>query len=202
MNHNKSLIIATGAASGGVLVGLCLAKWIKLFQTTAGKQLMERRHEPGTEAHEIETHILNTQKPAGVLGIRVQECNEQSLSLSAPLELNHNVHGTAFAGSLYAVAVLCSYYLGRAWVRRQDGLHEYQLVAKSGSIQYQRPLTDEYIVAQSILPSLEELNLFQKKLLETGKAAIEIGGAIIRNDGKVACEYKVEVCAFRPRNRS
>ena len=44
---------------------------------------------------------------------------ERSLSLSAPLELNKNVHGTAFAGSLYAAGVLCAFYLGREWLRTE-----------------------------------------------------------------------------------
>ena len=49
----------------------------------------------------------------------IDSVEETTLTLSAPLELNRNVHGTAFAGSLYSVGVLCAFYLGRAWMRRE-----------------------------------------------------------------------------------
>jgi len=64
----------------------------------------------------IEQHILETQTPAKAFGIRVHSLEETSLALRAPLHLNTNVHGTAFAGSLYSVAVLTSYYLARHWM--------------------------------------------------------------------------------------
>ena len=43
------------------------------------------RHEPGSEALEIERHILDTQVPAAALGIRVDSIDERSLALCAPL---------------------------------------------------------------------------------------------------------------------
>ena len=119
------------------------------------------------QAHEIETHIRETQPPANLLGIGVAEVDEGSLALHAPLELNHNVHGTAFAGSLYSVGVLASYYLGRAWVRRQPHGSlppQLELVAKAGSISYRRPLKGERIIARSQLPAEAALREFAHRL--------------------------------------
>jgi thioesterase domain-containing protein len=156
------------------------------------------RHQMGSEAHEIEAHIRSTQVPAEALGIVVDEMDGSSLTLSAPLTLNRNVHGTAFAGSLYAVGVLCSYYLGRSWSRRQ-GLAAYELVAKRGRIEYKRPAKSERIVARSWLPPAEELDAFRQTLEREGKAFIDVEGSVLSSDGKICCEYSVNVCAFRPR---
>ena len=161
---------------------------------------VERALKPGTRALAIEEHILETQRPAALLGIGVTALDEISLSLHAPLELNHNVHGTAFAGSLYALGVLCSYYLGREWLWRQ-GLADagYELVAKAGSITYKRPVMSAQIVARSVLPSEEALHGFQAELVACGKASIEITGLVMHDAEKVACEYATVVCAYRPR---
>ena len=162
--------------------------------------LQERRRSCPERA--IEEHILRTQVPAKALGIRCTHVSAQSLTLSAPLELNHNVHGTAFAGSLYAVAVLSAYYLGRDWVQRQ-GLQGYDLVAKRGRIEYKRPV-QAAIAARSWLPSAEELARFQATLVRDGKAFLEICGNICSDEdaAKIQCEYAIEVCAFVPRVRS
>jgi thioesterase domain-containing protein len=155
----------------------------------------------GSEERDIERHILSTQRPAATLGIVVDEVTSNSLTLSAPLEPNTNVHGTAFAGSLYSVAVLCAYYLGRSYLqRRPDVLHrEFTVVARSGTIQYKRPVSHR-IVAVSVLPEDEQiLDRFAKELSDKGKAFMDVSGTIRTGDGKVACEYTIEVCAYEPR---
>ena len=127
--------------------------------------------------------------------------DETSLSLAAPLALNSNVHGTAFAGSLYAVGVLSAYYLGREWMRR-EGLSDagYELVAKSGRIAYKRPIRAPSIVARSVLPTAEALRAFRATLEAEGKAVIDVRGEMcVEGDAREHCEYSIEVCAFRPR---
>lgn len=201
-------------------------------------------HPLGSVAREIQEHLRTTQTPAVALGIVVDEYQGQrqqhepdgtknnnipkSLTLSAPLEgVNTNVHGTAFAGSLYSVAVLASYYLGRQYLLEYESNREqqqqqepkYTLVAKAGSIQYKRPVTVPHrIVAQSVLPSQATLEQFQTQLEQTGKAVMAIPGNIIISPVKdenydstdpcmskeeivVACEYSIDVCAYDPKRR-
>ena len=64
----------------------------------------------------VDESIAATMPPAEALGIEVEALDAASgaLSLRAPLAGNTNVHGTAFAGSLYSIAALC------AWC----GIHE------------------------------------------------------------------------------
>ena len=188
--HLRSWFAASASAS------LALAVFIGAWRRRRPSSL----HAPGSEAAEIEAHILRTQVPARALGIRLISVDAQSLSLSAPLDKNRNVHGTAFAGSLYAVGVLSAYYLARAWVRREGLDAAYELVAKSGKIDYKKPVQDAYIVARSALPSHSELAAFRATLEADGKAFVCVPGSIVVGE-RTHVEYEVEVCAFRPRRK-
>eukprot|EP00966_Prymnesium_polylepis_P120767 2790540-Prymnesium_polylepis.1 len=171
---------------------------------TAWRRVAKPRsaHPPGSRAQAIERDIRTTQRPAAALGIAVHTLAENSLSLCAPLNLNYNVHGTAFAGSLYAVGALCAYYLGKEWLLRRGLTPRYELVAKAGSIQYRRPVVSESIVAESVLPSLAEMDRFLTTLQTSGKATVEVCGRVMQSEDKVAVEYKVELCAFLPRPKT
>lgn len=149
-------------------------------------------------ARSIEQHIWKTQLPARLLCIRVHECTESVVALTAPLKLNRNVHGTAFAGSLYSLAVLASYYLARSYLLDRDPTFEkfYTIVAKAGTIKYKRPVTSKWFVARSMLPPTMEL--FRKTLLMHGKATVDVDGFIEQEEtNQVASEYSIEICAYR-----
>lgn len=192
----------TTAAIAGVVMAatvccLLLRRLQRPQKTTALSQYLN------SEAQEIHNHIQETQTPARLLGIRVDNLTQDSLTLSAPLSLNTNVHGTAFAGSLYAVGVLCSYYLARSWLWKNNELHGYTLVAKAGGIDYRRPVTRRRIVATSFLPPVQILERFCQELATKHKASMNICGQILLADNtvnkNVACDYTIEVCAYRAR---
>lgn len=188
---------------GGMIIFL-VGMWAE--RRRARQQLMggASRHSSNPEALEIEQHILSTQKAAALLGIRVHACSGTYLALSAPLKLNTNVHGTAFAGSLYSLTVLTCYYAARSWLLQQQSnlLQEYILVAKSASIQYKRPVVDVSVtVARCTLPSPEILEKFRQEL--TGplkKGYLQVEGHVHLEDGNVACTCTVELCAYKPRS--
>ena len=54
------------------------------------------------------------------------------------------------------------------------------------------------IVARSVLPSDAELAAFRATLEANGKAFVDICGEVCVEE-KVACEYSITVCAFKPR---
>ena len=74
----------------------------------------------------------------------------------------------------------------------------YELVAKSGKIDYKKPVTSDFIVARSVLPSDEELSRFRAALEESGKAFCTISGSVAVEE-RTHVVYEIEVCAFRPR---
>ena len=229
-NGINSQVVPVAIASGVVemIVGMLLQKYLcreipsSMPRYLFGRvtSLIPRLRLPGRRKHEEETktmtgnnkrflvgqeserHLLRTQKPARALGIRVYDLTANSLTLSAPFHLNHNVHGTAFAGSLYSVAVLASYYLGRNWmIETYDddvNFKKYTLVAKSAQIQYKRPVKQQLILARSMKPNQQTLDEFQTRLENSGKATMKIDGCVVLDDGTIACEYSVEVCAYDP----
>jgi thioesterase domain-containing protein len=156
----------------------------------------------------IETHLRRTQKPARALDIRVVSCTDTTLTLSAPLCRNHNVHGTAFCGSLYSLAALASYYLARDWLQRNydndDGDNNdptYHLVGRAGSIRYLKAVTSVLFEATSTLPAdVSMLETFREDLRTKRKAIMSIDGEILQpdtnGDALVACRYSIEVCAY------
>lgn len=156
-------------------------------------------HEGDQRRREIEAHMLKTQRPARLLKIRVAAYDSTRLTLVAPLSLNRNVHGTAFAGSLYSVAVLASYYLARDWLLRLDDAMidpTYVLVARAGSIRYLKPVTSEKFEATSRIPEEASLQSFVQDLKQKRKAIINVDGEILQRGEEVSCRYSIEVCAY------
>lgn len=93
------------------------------------------------------------------------------LVLEVPLRGNTNMHGTAFAGSLYSAAVLAGYSWADKFCARR-GLHAV-FVVKSASIRYRAPTKRAFVcVAQP--PSAEELERFAAEFRAEGKATLPI----------------------------
>ncbi|HLF12915.1 MAG TPA: YiiD C-terminal domain-containing protein, partial [Gammaproteobacteria bacterium] len=78
---------------------------------------------------------------AAAMGIEVVSFARDELVVRAPLAPNTNVHGTAFAGSLFSICVLTCW--GRVWLAlRQQGLAARIVVADS-QIKYRKAVTGE-----------------------------------------------------------
>src|SRR5919107_1389380 len=73
------------------------------------------------------------------LGVGVEEYDGRRLVLTAPLRENVNHLGTAFGGSLNALAVLSGY--GLLWLELRDT--ECHIVIRDSSISYDRPVRGE-----------------------------------------------------------
>lgn len=183
-----------------------VAFWVLSTSAIIACQLIHRYNERRQASHDeneqrrrdIEAHMLKTQIPARILAIRASSYNATRLTLRAPLSLNHNVHGTAFAGSLYSVAVLASFYLAREWLRQAvDVDPTYILVARAGSIRYLKPVTSKVFEATSTIPDDVVLQSFRQDLKHKRKAIMSVDGEILQErDSLVACRYAIEICAY------
>jgi thioesterase domain-containing protein len=107
------------------------------------------------------------------LGVRVEYYDGERLVLSAPLKENINHMGTAFGGSLNALAVLSGY--GLLWLELQDT--ECHIVIRKSSISYERPVTGE-IRATCVRPKAEALAEFKRTFHQEGKARIALSSTI------------------------
>src|SRR5687768_7425366 len=82
-------------------------------------------------------HFLHEQIPlTQSMGVRVESFDGARLILTAPLEPNHNHLGTAFGGSLSALATLAGYAL--LWLQLGD--RQAHIVIRESTIRYRRPV--------------------------------------------------------------
>jgi thioesterase domain-containing protein len=118
------------------------------------------------------------------MGLRVEDYDGVRLVLSAPLEANVNHLGTAFGGSLNAMAVLSGY--GLLWLELQDT--ECHIVIRESLISYDHPVRGE-IHATCVRPSVEALAEFKQTFHEKGRARIALT-ATIGDGGKTCVRFR------------
>jgi len=133
-------------------------------------------------AEELEQRIRHGIPVAAQMDFRVSELAADSIAVVGGGAENVNVHGTAFAGSLYAVATLALWGLVHA---RLPG--NAALVLAEGSIKYRKPVVGDIHARCAVPPA--EMAAFLERLQERGRAVlvakVEIPGA----DG-IAAEYQ------------
>ena len=136
--------------------------------------------------------LLHTKIPiTRAMGVRVEDYDGDRLVLGAPLEANVNHLGTAFGGSLHALAVLSGY--GLLWLELKDT--ECHIVIRRSSISYERPVRGE-IRATCVRPREEALAEFKQTFQRKGRARIALT-ATIEDEGKVAVRFEGIFVAMR-----
>lgn len=143
---------------------------------------------------ELQT-FLNDQIPlTKALAVRVIEASEERVELRAKLEPNRNHLGTAFGGSLAAVAILAGYaWIFQALERRG---HDVRVILKSSAIDYLKPVNED-LRAICLAPPAGELekaiHLFEKK----GVGRLRLNSSIEIAAG-VACRLAGEFVFQKP----
>lgn len=125
------------------------------------------------------------------MGVRVEAYDGETLVLAAPAELNHNHLGTAFGGSLSALATLAGY--GLLWL--ELGSRDSHIVIRRSSIQYLRPVHGG-LRAVCRRPAAEVVAAFKAKFARVGKARITLG-VTVEADGGNGVEFEGEYVALR-----
>ncbi|MES2921958.1 MAG: thioesterase domain-containing protein [Verrucomicrobiota bacterium] len=140
---------------------------------------------PATTSLAETERFLHDQIPLSkAMGLRVESFDPARLVLTAPPELNHNHLGTAFGGSLSAIAVLAGY--GLLWLRLGD--RNAHIVVRRSSIQYLHPVRG---TLRAICKSPDEatLSVFKNQLVQKGKARLSLH-VIIEEEGRVCVEFE------------
>jgi thioesterase domain-containing protein len=94
-------------------------------------------------AGDLEQRIHAAIPLSRAMGLRISELGDTRISVEAPLAPNVNVHGTGFAGSLYALGILsawglCAHLIGRAGLQAD-------LVVAEAAIRYRAPLRGDIV---------------------------------------------------------
>lgn len=136
-----------------------------------------------TLLHDTE-HFLHEQIPlTRAMGVSVQSWDGQELRLCAPLEPNHNHLGTAFGGSLSALATLAGYSL--LWLLLGD--REAHIVIRESSLRYRHPVRGD-LIAVCRHPGEDGWQAFKTQFASTGKARLALQ-VLIEEDGRACVEF-------------
>jgi thioesterase domain-containing protein len=125
------------------------------------------------------------------MGIQVESYDSERLVLTAPLENNHNHLGTAFGGSLSAIATLAGY--GLLWLELGD--RSAHIVIRDSSIRYFHPVR-EGIRAICLRPEQSEIVTFKTRFNQTGKARLPVE-VVIEEGGRTCVSFQGTYVAIR-----
>jgi thioesterase domain-containing protein len=126
--------------------------------------------------HRIQTGIPLSQ----AMGFRITALTDTRIIVQAPLDRNINVHGTGFAGSLYALGVLTAWGLASHIITTRGLVAE--LVVAQADIRYRAPLRTD-IVCRCTAAEKEALG-FVDALAAQGRARLDL--EVIIGDGPAA----------------
>ena len=118
------------------------------------------------------------------MGVRVLADDESQFIVEAPVALNSNHLGTAFGGSINAVATLAAY--GLVWLGLRD--HAVHVVVAESSIRFLRPVR-ETIRAICPRPDREVWKAFRARLAGKGKAHIILRVHVVE-EGRAAAAFE------------
>lgn len=136
--------------------------------------------------------FLHQQIPiTAAMGVQVQSFDGSHLVITAPLGPNHNHLGTAFGGSLSAIATITGYTL--LWLLLGD--RSAHIVIRESSIRYRRPITGS-IRAVCERPDEAALTAFKTQFAETGKARLRLQ-VRIEEDHQTCVEFDGEFVALK-----
>lgn len=118
------------------------------------------------------------------MGVKVESYEDSGLILTAPLGPNHNHLGTAFGGSLGAIAMLAGY--GLLWLEIKD--RHCHIVVRSSTIDYRRPVRGR-LRAVCRRPDDSELEHLREIFVKKGKARVRLQVDVVE-DGKVCVAFE------------
>ena len=117
------------------------------------------------------------------LGARVVSAGYDLVRLAAPLGPNLNHRGTAFGGSLSALAILSG------WTWLYVNLHETgfegRIVIQSNTVEYVAPAEGDF-TATCRAPTAERWEHFRRMLSERGKGRLELDADVVAGAALVA----------------
>ena len=109
--------------------------------------------------------------------MQITDFDGDLLTTQASLEPNVNVHGTAFAGSLYAIQALTGWGMMHLQLQLND--LDASIVIASGQINYAKPVNEDIVVRCSFGEHLNEL----EKLKNIGKGRFPLTCEVCLADG-------------------
>ena len=142
---------------------------------------------------ETEAYLHDGIALSRAMGVTVREADGTRVRLSAPLAPNLNPHGTAFAGSSSALAILAAWTLLQ--LREQARGAQSQLVIQRSSVEYERPIDGDF-EAVCELSDGASYERFCLTLERRGRARIKLV-VVLEQRGQRVGRFEGEFVALR-----
>jgi thioesterase domain-containing protein len=136
---------------------------------------------------DLEQRIRQGIPIAAHMDFRVLELSANSIKVKGGGAENINVHGTAFAGSLYAICTLAAWGLVNSRLPRDSAL-----VMAEARISYRRPVVGDIVACCQI--ESDEFERFLADLNAKGRARLEAVSTVAVEQG-LAAEFTGQVHA-------
>jgi thioesterase domain-containing protein len=124
----------------------------------------------------IQQHIPITAN----LGVEIASFDGDKIIITAPLDANKNLHGTAFGGSQAAIGILTGWALIYLKLK-QLGINN-DLVIQKSKYDFKKPVTADFTYTCAF-PNFETLDTFIQTLKEKGKARISLTAEVESEKG-------------------
>jgi thioesterase domain-containing protein len=125
------------------------------------------------------------------MGVKLESYDGTQLVVTAPLEPNHNHLGTAFGGSLSALATLTGYAM--LWLQLGD--RNAHIVIRESTIRYKRPVGG-MLRAVCERPAEASLEAFKATFQSTGKAHLKLQVQVV-HAGQICVMFEGDFVALR-----
>lgn len=128
------------------------------------------------------------------MDLQLQGCDEDSLTLAAPLAPNVNDKGCAFGGSLVSLMTLSGWALVELALRRRG--QQCDVFVGESSVRYLTPLWQDFRSVARLAADASWSGFFST-LAARGKARIEVSCNVPGDDGKPAATLSARFVAKR-----
>jgi len=131
------------------------------------------------QANLLQQLIYDTIALGKAMKLQVTHLSSNAISIEAPVaNANMNIHGTAFAGSIYSICALSAWGLVHMRLLTEDISAE--VVLAQANIRYLLPIKDS--IRTNCVVDETDFEEFQTRLLRKGKASLSVTVNAEEND--------------------
>ena len=142
---------------------------------------------------QLERYLHESIPLTRALGVKVKIASPARVLLECPLEPNVNLHGTAFGGSIVALATVTGWLWIHVYLRERK--QTPKLVISESTMQYMNPVTGSFS-AELRAPSDAAINSFTQTFDRRGSARIELTVSVL-SDGEEVGLFKGTYVALK-----
>jgi thioesterase domain-containing protein len=143
------------------------------------------------EPEQLEEYLYHQIPVTKSLGVKVDICNNDSIQLSAPINLNYNHKKTAFGGSLSVMGILSGWSLVYMKLMGQRN----EIVIQDSSMSYLKPVKGDFTSVSKYCES-ESWEKFHKSFERRGKGRVSVE-SILYCEGEIVAKHNGTYVALK-----